>query len=104
MRLGRTHPLSDLIHSELAPGLAADSDVAILASIQSTLDSYYHASSTVPMGPEKDSAAVVNLECRIYGICGLRVVDASIFPDVPSVATNITTITVAEHVAAKFLS
>ncbi len=57
MRLGRTHPLSDLIHSELAPGLAADSDVAILASIQSTLDSYYHASSTVPMGPEKDSAA-----------------------------------------------
>jgi choline dehydrogenase-like flavoprotein len=65
---------------------------------ESTLDGYEHRSATAPMGLENDRAAVVDLQGRVYGVAGLRVVDASIFPDSPSVATNVTTIAVAEHI------
>ncbi len=100
-RIGLSAPLSDLIHAELAPGPEAVSDDAIQASIDATLDTYHHPVSTAPMGADGDAGAVVDLQGRVRGIAGLRVIDASIFPDAVSTATNITTITVAEHLAAQ---
>jgi choline dehydrogenase len=44
---------------------------------------------------------VVDGEGRVRAILNLRVVDASILPDVPSVATNVTTLITAEHITAK---
>lgn len=99
-KIGQTAPLSTLIHSELAP--AADSDEAILASMAATLDTYHHPTSSAPMGKADDPKAVVDLQGRVHGVHGLRVVDASIFPDVPSVATNVTTIATAEHIARHY--
>ncbi|MEN8321209.1 GMC family oxidoreductase [Acinetobacter junii] len=99
-QIGKTEPLSNLIHSELTP--AADSDEAILASVRSTLDTYHHPTSTAPMGLVDDPNAVVDLQAKVHGLSGLRVVDASIFPDVPSVATNITVIATAEHIASLY--
>lgn len=52
------------------------------------------------MGLESDPNAVVGLDGRVRGVSGLSVIDASIFPDAISVATNVTTIAVAEHLAA----
>lgn len=101
-RIGRTAPLADLIDSELNPGPAAESDEAILASAVATLDTYHHPVATAPMGASSDPAAVVDYEGRVHGLQGLRVVDASIFPDVPSVATNITTIAAAERIASRY--
>jgi choline dehydrogenase len=101
-RIGHTAPLSTLIDSELAPGAAALSDEAILASIMATLDTYHHPTSTAPMGPAGDPGAVVDLEGRVHSLEGLRVVDASIFPDAISVATNVTTIATAEHIAERY--
>ena len=43
--------------------------------------------------------AVVDSECRVYGVPNLRVVDASIMPRVPSANTNLPTIMVAERAA-----
>jgi 5-(hydroxymethyl)furfural/furfural oxidase len=43
--------------------------------------------------------AVVDPECRVYGVQGLRVADASVMPSVPSANTNIPTIMIAERVA-----
>ena len=60
---------------------------------------FYHGTSTVPMGGEDDPAAVVDAQGRVRGIEGLRVVDASIFPEAISVPTNLTTIMVAERIA-----
>ncbi len=100
-RIGQTAPLAGLIHSELAPGAEAASDDAIQASIAATLDTYHHPVSTAPMGLAGDPAAVVDLQGRVHGLAGLRVIDASIFPDAVSTATNITTIAVAEHLAAQ---
>ena len=99
-RIGQTAPLSDLIDAELAPGPGADSDEAIQASVDATLDTYHHPTSTVRMGLEADPTAVVGLDGRVRGVSGLSVIDASIFPDAISVATNVTTIAGAEHLAA----
>ena len=51
---------------------------------------------------DTDATAVVDAWGKVRGVDGLRVVDASILPDIPSVPTNVTTIMVAERIAAKF--
>ena len=48
------------------------------------------------MGPPTDPEAVVNHELKVYGIRGLRVIDASIMPKIPSGNTNAPTIMVGE--------
>jgi choline dehydrogenase len=101
-RIGRTAPLSTLIEAELAPGPTEQSDEQILASITATLDTYHHPTSTAPMGPVGDPNAVVDPKGRVHGLKGLCVVDASIFPDAISVATNVTTIAAAEHIAERY--
>ena len=52
-----------------------------------------------PMGGPQDSWAVVDSRGAVKGIDGLRVIDASIMPVVPSVAINPTTIMIAERIA-----
>jgi choline dehydrogenase len=84
----------------MAPGSAADTRAKIEASLAGSLDTYHHPTSTVPMGGEGDRRAVVDGGGRVRGIRNLRVVDASILPDVPSVATHVTTLVAAEHIAA----
>jgi choline dehydrogenase-like flavoprotein len=51
------------------------------------------------MGSENDRNAVVDPECRVYGVAGLRVADASVMPSVPSANTNTPTIMIAERAA-----
>ena len=51
------------------------------------------------MGPSSDSMAVVDQFSRVHGLQGLRVVDASVMPDVIRANTNATTIMIAERVA-----
>ena len=59
----------------------------------------HHSSGTCKMGPASDALAVVDQYCRVHGIDGLRVVDASIMPDVVRANTNSTTIMIAERAA-----
>lgn len=101
-KIGATAPLNRLIASELNPGQGNDSDEALLASARASLDTYHHPTSTAPMGRAGDPHAVVDLEAKVLGLQGLRVVDASIFPDVPSVATNLTVIATAEKIARRY--
>jgi choline dehydrogenase len=55
----------------------------------------------VPIGAATDPTAVVDAWGKLRGVEALRVVDASILPDIPSVPTNATTIMVAERIAAR---
>ena len=59
----------------------------------------HHISGTCKMGQASDSMAVVDQYCRVHGLQGLRVVDASVMPDVIRANTNATTIMIAERVA-----
>jgi choline dehydrogenase len=70
-------------------------------AIGTTLDTYHHGSATVPMGGDTDPHAVVDGEGRVRETEGLRVVDASIFPEIPSTPTNLTTIMMAERMARR---
>ncbi|KAK3795068.1 hypothetical protein RRG08_034101, partial [Elysia crispata] len=56
----------------------------------------YHPVGTCKMGPQGDPTAVVDSNLRVQGLSGLRVVDASIMPWIPSANTHIPTIMVAE--------
>ncbi len=59
----------------------------------------HHISGTCKMGPDSDSMAVVDQFCNVRGLQGLRVVDASVMPDVIRANTNATTIMIAERVS-----
>jgi len=63
----------------------------------------WHASCTCRMGTEDDPMAVTDNQGRVRGVPGLRVVDASIFPVVPSANTNFPTIMTAEKIADTIL-
>ena len=58
-----------------------------------------HASGTCRMGDAADPRAVVDPECRAIGCTGLRVIDASIMPEVPRANTHLTTVAMAERMA-----
>ncbi len=60
----------------------------------------FHPSGTCRMGRERDASTVVDAECRVLGITGLRVVDASVMPCLPAANTNVPTLMIAERAAA----
>lgn len=80
----RTSAMKPILHGpEYFPGLEYQSDEEILELIKSTLMTIYHASCTCKMGTRNDSMAVVDHQARVFGVTGLRVVDASAFPFLP---------------------
>ena len=89
----------DLRGEELAPGTQARSDAEIDAFIRTHGESAYHPSSSCKMGPASDSTAVVDGAARVHGLEALRVVDASIMPDIVSGNLNAPTIMLAEKAA-----
>ena len=68
---------------EIQPGEDVQSDEQIDAFLREHLESAYHPSGTCKMGAKDDPMAVVDPECRVIGVDGLRVADSSIFPDIP---------------------
>ena len=75
------------------------SDDSLDAWLLRTVGTSYHVSGTCKMGPVSDPMAVVDQYCRVHGLKGLRVVDASIMPDVIRANTNATTIMIGERAA-----
>lgn len=69
------------------------------AHIRAELFSVPHVVGTCAMGPRPEEGAVVDGDCRVHGTDRLRVVDASVMPDVPSGFTHIPTLMVAERIA-----
>ncbi|WP_284616919.1 GMC family oxidoreductase [Aquabacterium humicola] len=95
----RQAPLARYVRSELlpGPGMITDEDLFRYACAHAKTD--HHPVGTCRIGAEHDPAAVVTPALKVLGMDGLRVVDASVMPRVPSCNTNAPTIMVAERAA-----
>ena len=92
--------LSGPHHGRLSPSDAdLASDAALDRWLLANVSTAHHLAGTCKMGPASDRLAVVDQYCRVHGLQGLRVVDASVMPDVVRANTNATTIMIAERVA-----
>jgi choline dehydrogenase len=96
-RIAASAPLAAVIESERQPGAAVTSDPAVLADFRARAGSVFHASGTCPMGAA--DSAVLDAKLRVRGVRGLRVADASAFPNVTSGNTNAATLMLAEKAA-----
>ena len=100
VRLSEHPQFKNVIVERVSPtdaDLASDS--ALDAWLMQNVGQGYHSAGTCKMGPVSDQMAVVDQYCRIHGLDGLRVVDASVMPDVIRANTNTTVIMIAERVA-----
>ena len=85
----------------VAPWAAARDDVAIDAVIRESAESAYHPCGTCRMGD--DPMSVVDLQCRVHGMEGLRVVDSSIMPSIVSGNLNAPTMMIGDKASDMIL-
>jgi choline dehydrogenase len=88
---------------EIQPGEDVQSDEQIDAFLREHLESAYHPCGTCKMGDASDPMAVVDPECRVIGLEGLRIADTSIFPHVTYGNLNGTAIMTGEKAADHIL-
>jgi choline dehydrogenase len=84
-----------VIKAEVLPGPDVVSDAQLLDDVRRRCSTVFHPVGTCAMGPDSRTA-VVDSSLRVHGIGGLRVIDASIFPNLTSGNTNAPTMMVAE--------
>lgn len=87
--------MRDVIDKEIAPGQQVQSDEEILEDVRNRCSTVFHPVSTCRMGPDPN-LDVVDSHLKVYGVDGLRVVDASVFPAVTSGNTNAPTVMLGE--------
>lgn len=83
-------------------GMVAD-DTVLRSAVRNVMSPGWHAIGSNRMGPAADPMSVVDQSCRVHGVDRLRVVDASVFPTMPSGPTNLTTMMLAEKVVSGIL-
>jgi len=100
VRLSQQPAFKDLVVQRVNPTDAdLASDEALERWLMLNVGTSHHISGTCKMGLASDPMAVVDQYCRVHGLEGLRVADASVMPDVIRANTNATTIMIAERVA-----
>ncbi len=92
-----TEPMAGLVDHETLPGKQVTSDEALDEHIRQFAQVTQHPVGTCTMGSGPD--VVVDPQLRVHGIAGLRVIDASVMPDVPGGNTNAPTIMIGEKAA-----
>lgn len=96
-------PMSGRVVAETLPGPQRQTDDALLDYVREMGASMHHWVGTCRMGRADDPQAVVDERLRLIGVQGLRVVDASVMPFIPSANTNAPTYMIAERGAGFIL-
>jgi choline dehydrogenase/4-pyridoxate dehydrogenase len=97
--IGRQTPLASFTNGEISPGPDCRSNAAIDAHIRATAITVHHPLGTCKMARPSDPAAVVDSELRVLGVDAMRVVDASVMPDLAGGNINAAVIMIAEKAA-----
>ena len=87
---------------EIGPGKDKQSDEQLNEYIKSNAETAYHPCGTLKMGIDK--MAVVDENLKIYGLENIRVVDASVMPEIPSANLNAPTLMIAEKASDLILN
>lgn len=95
--------MSAHVKTEIQPGAAVQTDAELDAFLKEHVESAYHPCGTCRMGRRDDPLAVVDEECRVIGVEGLRVADSSIFPQVTNGNLNGPSIMTGEKAADHIL-
>jgi len=101
-RIAAAAPLAAVTASEREPGAQVRTDAEVLEDFRRRAGSVFHASCTCAMGTDPRTA-VLDPQLKVRGVTGLRVVDASAFPNLTSGNTQAPTIMLAEKAAALIL-
>jgi choline dehydrogenase len=96
--------LAAIIQEESRPGKAVQTDEQLLEWTKNYITSVHHAVGTVKMGAADDAMAPLTPDLKVKGISGLRVVDASIMPNLPSGNTNAPAVAIASKAADMILA
>ena len=102
-KLAATPALSAVIESELMPGSQVQSRGQLIEDIRQRASTVFHPVGTCRMGPRPEDSAVDG-QLRVHSLQRLRVIDASVFPTLPSGNTNAPTLMLAEKGAAFVLA
>lgn len=97
--LARHKTLEPFVAKEIAPSADVRSDADLEQFTRKTAVTAHHPAGTCKMGLSSDKTAVVDPQLRVFGTEGLRVVDASVFPDLVGGNINGPVIMVAEKAA-----
>lgn len=93
-------PFSNWLKREIAPGPAITSDEALSEYGRKVAHTVYHPAGTTKMGDvSKDALAVVDPELKIRGLSGVRIADAGVFPEMPTVNPMLTVLGIGERCA-----
>jgi choline dehydrogenase-like flavoprotein len=104
VEITKSEELSELLPKRVSPSDdELFSDDALDKWMLDNVGTQHHSCGTCKMGPASDPMAVVDQYLRVHGVEGLRVIDASVMPDVVRANTNATTIMIAEK-AVEWLS
>ncbi len=95
-RLLASKPLAPYYDHEVYPGAKVRSDDELMQAAKERGTTTFHLMGTCRMGPESDPTSVVDDQLRVRGLEGLRVVDASIMPTMPSANLNASVLMIAE--------
>ncbi|KAA3627414.1 MAG: choline dehydrogenase, partial [Proteobacteria bacterium] len=101
-RLAAAAPLRDVTEASIGPAPEAMNDERIVDDFRRRADTVFHPVGTCAMGRDP-ARSVVDPKLRVHGVDALRVVDASVFPNVTSGNTNAPTMMVARIAAAAIL-
>jgi choline dehydrogenase-like flavoprotein len=99
----RQPALKRFVQSEVLPGALLNTDEELFDYACANAKTDHHPVGTCRMGPAGEPASVVTPDLKLIGLDGIRVVDASVMPFVPSCNTNAPTIMVAEKAADHIL-